>query len=63
MRSLALLLALAACTSDFVGPDDPTFDELCTLYVGEGESAEITRWQIEHCETVRIVVVRFGEAR
>jgi hypothetical protein len=60
MRSLALLLALAACTTDFLGPDDPAFDDACTLYVGEGEPAEITRWQIEHCEHVRVVVVRFG---
>lgn len=58
MRSLALLLALAACT-DPIGPEDPRHEELCTIYVGVGERAEITRWMLEHCETVSVWVVKF----
>lgn len=59
MRRLALLLALVACT-DPIGPEDPRHEELCTIYVGVGERAEITRWMIEHCESVSVIVVKFG---
>lgn len=54
-RSLALALVLAACSTDFVAPEDPR----CTIHVGEGESYQINRWQIDHCESVRVIVVRF----
>lgn len=53
---LLLLLALAACSTDFVSPED----ERCTIYVHEDDDAyEINRWQIDHCESVRVIVVRF----
>jgi hypothetical protein len=57
MRRLLLLaaVALVACSTDFVAPED----ERCTIYVGVGEPAEINRWQIDHCESVRVFVVRF----
>jgi hypothetical protein len=56
MRSALALLVLAACSTDFVAPED----ERCTLYVAEGEAADITRWQIEHCASVRVIVVKLG---
>lgn len=52
---LALALLLCACSTDFVSPEDPR----CTIYTAEDEPAEITRWQIEHCERVRVFVVVF----
>lgn len=58
---LALLLALGACT-DFIGPDDPDYEELCTIYAAEGEVVEITKWQLDNCERIRVVVVHFPDA-
>lgn len=46
-------LLLAACSTDFVAPED----ERCTLYTTPDEPAEITRWMIEHCESVRVIVL------
>ena len=54
---MTTLMALAGCSTSLVAPED----ERCTIYVGVGETAEITRWQIEHCERVRVVVVEFGD--
>lgn len=56
MKSLAFLFLLAACTTDFVSPED----ERCTLYIGEGETVNINRWQIDNCESVRVIVVKFN---
>lgn len=51
-----LVAALMACSTDFVAPEDPR----CTIYVPEGtEYYEINRWQIDNCESVRVLVVRF----
>lgn len=54
-KRVLFALLLAACSSDFVAPED----ERCTLYVAEGEVARITRWQIDNCASVRVVVVKF----
>ena len=50
-----MVLMLVGCSTDFVAPED----DRCTLYVAEGEPAHITRWQIDNCEAVRVIVVRF----
>lgn len=67
MRKLTLVvaaLALVGCRESafLLGPEDPSFEEECTLYVGEGETATITRWQLEHCEAILVVVVKFPGA-
>lgn len=48
-----LLLAPLACSTDFVAPED----DRCTIVTAPGETVEITRWMIEHCESVRVVVL------
>ncbi len=62
MRPARLLpaLALVGCSPDLIAPEDPSFEDLCTLYLTEGEQASISRWQLENCETIAIFVVRFG---
>lgn len=55
--AVVALLLLVGCSTELVAPEDPR----CTIYVAEGEPAEITRWMIDHCEKVRVFVVRFDE--
>lgn len=43
---------MTACHTDFVSPED----DRCTIYVDVGEYAEINRWQIDNCESVRVFV-------
>ena len=58
MRLLPLLLTallLTGCSTDLVAPED----ERCTVYVVDiGEAYEITRWQMENCEAIRVLVWR-----
>lgn len=60
-RSLVPALALVgACNGpELIGPEDPEFGELCTIYVFEVFGGEITREQMERCESILIIIVRF----
>lgn len=64
MRPARLLpaLALVGCSTELIGPEDPRFDDACVLYVEEDQPAEISRWMLEHCETVLVLVVTFEGA-
>lgn len=57
--ALAVLSLAAGCSSDPLGPEDPGYDEECTVYVTDGEYAEIPTSLWKRCEPVRIVVLRF----
>ncbi len=55
----AATIALAGCSSQLIVPEDPRYEELCVIYVGEAQGAEITREVFDQCQTIEIMVVRF----
>lgn len=63
-RSLVPALAIvgAGCGTDLVGPEDPEFGELCTVYVSEAYGATITREQLDRCEELLVIIVRFDSS-
>ena len=56
---LAGLFLLCGCGADLIAPEDPGYEDLCVVYVGEAQGAEITRAAFDKCQTIEIVVVRF----
>lgn len=57
---LVLAVVIAAC-NPFAPELVSVEDERCWIDVAEDATGyEIDRWQIQHCERVRVLVVRFG---
>lgn len=69
VRLIVVLAAtsLGACSSSLLGPEDATYEDLCTVYVSEAEESRmvevlrerVTRTQIQRCRPINVYVVKF----